>query len=178
MDESTGTDRFTITVKSAWGDTWTWIGVDHLATQQVYDKLGAPNDVSLIGKHLHPSHGGRSPLDSSPSEPPTERVRWRMTLEELCHRVKARPQDLEEWARLGALGPRWKETTENKWRHITRAAARRAVVMRAMLTAGLEPSEAALVADEHADALGRGEQVSFQLGSARVLLDPQVLDMP
>ena len=66
-----------------------------------------------------------------------------MTLDELCHRASAKPRDLERWARLGAFGPKWGETTENKWRHIDRMTARRAVMMRVLLDSGLNDETAA-----------------------------------
>jgi hypothetical protein len=71
------------------------------------------------------------------------RQRWRCTLEELCFKASAKPKDLERWARAGAFGPRWAETTENKWRHIDRMTARRAVLMRILLDAGLNEETAA-----------------------------------
>ncbi len=107
----------------------------------------------------------------------TERTRWRMTLQELCYRVKARPSDLEEWARLGALGPSWRETTENKWRHITKKCANRAIVMRELLGVGLEPEVAAELSDSLADRLAGGEKVTVAVGSAAIELDPGKMDL-
>ena len=100
-----------------------------------------------------------------------------MTLQELMHRAKARPSELEEWARLGALGPAWRETTENKWRHITKKCANRAMVMRQMLDVGLDPELAAQLADAHADKLAAGETVKVAVGSALIVFDPDKLDL-
>lgn len=107
-----------------------------------------------------------------------KRQRWRMPLEELCHRLRVRPADLERWASLGALGPAWRESTEGKWRHITRAAARRATAMRALVDAGLTEEAAAPIADSIADGLGRGQAQSVDTGSGRIEVDPSLLDMP
>ena len=108
----------------------------------------------------------------------TPRVRWRMTLQELCHRTGATPADLERWARLGALGPRWKETTENRWRHITRAAATRAVIMRRLVDTGMTEEAAAGVADSSADTLMRGDKLTLLTRAGRMTLDPALLDLP
>jgi hypothetical protein len=101
-----------------------------------------------------------------------------MTLEELCHRTRSRPATLEEWARLGALGPSWQETTENKWRHITKNCARRAIVMKHLVDSGLRPGEAAKIADETADRLAAGEKVEHPFGPMRILIDPATMDLP
>lgn len=101
-----------------------------------------------------------------------------MTLDELCHRARARPADLEEWAALGALGPSWRETTENKWRHITKNCATRAIVMRHLVDSGLRPGEAARIADETADRLAAGERVEYPSGTMRILIDPATMDLP
>jgi hypothetical protein len=80
----------------------------------------------------------------------TERVRWRVTLDQLCHLCDANPYTLEYWAALGALGPRWKEPRNSgKWRHITREAADRAVLMSRIVKAGVEPWRAAQIASTH-----------------------------
>ena len=107
----------------------------------------------------------------------TERARWRMTLQELCHRVDARPQDLVDWARLGALGPAWQETTENKWRHITKKVANRAIVMRYLLDAGLAEELAARIADSAADRLAAGDKLGYGDGLVQVQLDPTKMDL-
>lgn len=77
-------------------------------------------------------------------------VKWRMTLQELCYLTKATPPELDEWAELGALGPRWKEPRDRgRWRHISREAAQRAVIMRHLLDMGLQPRTAAAIASVH-----------------------------
>jgi len=78
------------------------------------------------------------------------RVRWRMTLDELAYATKVSPITLEEWAQLGAYGPRWKENRDRgKWRHITREVAQRAVVMSRLVRAGLTTITAADIARTH-----------------------------
>ena len=80
----------------------------------------------------------------------TERQRWRMPLDELCWRAKTTQPELEEWSRLGAFGPRWKEPRDRgKWRHVTRDLAQQAIVMRALLDAGVEPEKAAEITSQH-----------------------------
>lgn len=107
-----------------------------------------------------------------------ERVRWRMTLEELCWRVKATPQELNEWAALGAFGPAWAETTENKWRHITKAVARRAIVMRYLLDRHIEPLPAAMMACSAGDRLAKGEKLIYGDATVQIELDPATMDLP
>lgn len=78
------------------------------------------------------------------------RVRWRITLDELCHKAKATPQALDHWAEIGALGPRWRENRDRgKWRHITREVAQRAVIMSHLLQAGIDKQVAAKLAATH-----------------------------
>ena len=92
-------------------------------------------------------------------------------------KVMFKPADLEAWARLGALGPSWRETTENKWRHITKPCANRAMVMRELLDVGLEPDVAADLADSLADRLATGEPVTVSIGSAAIELDPGKMEL-
>lgn len=80
-----------------------------------------------------------------------DRIRWRMTLDELVHACGVRLPELEHWAEIGGLGDRWREPrNQGKWRHITREAAQRAVLMSRMVKAGMTPEAAAVVAREHA----------------------------
>jgi myo-inositol catabolism protein IolC len=80
----------------------------------------------------------------------TERVRWRMTLDELCHAARTTPQELERWRALGVFGDRWKEPRDRGvWRHITKLVAHRAVLMRTLLSVGLTVETAARIARTH-----------------------------
>lgn len=109
----------------------------------------------------------------------SDRVRWRMTLDELCHRARTTPQELNEWAALGAFGPAWQQSTENKWRHITKAVARRAIVMRYILDNHVEPRPAAMMAWSAGDRLAKGEKLAYGESGAMVLeLDPEKMDLP
>jgi hypothetical protein len=77
----------------------------------------------------------------------TERERWRMTLQELCYATKTTPFDLNRWASLGALGPRWREKKQHgRWNHITREAAQRAVIMSRLVDAGVNEEQSATLA--------------------------------
>lgn len=78
------------------------------------------------------------------------RVRWRMTYQELLYLTRTRPDMLEHWATLGALGPRWKEPRDRgKWRHVTRECAQRAVIMSRLVQAGVLPERAAEISANH-----------------------------
>jgi hypothetical protein len=43
-------DLFEVSIRSAWGDTWEWVAVDHLAATEVRDLLGRPNLAHLAGR--------------------------------------------------------------------------------------------------------------------------------
>lgn len=108
-----------------------------------------------------------------------KRERWRMTLQELCHRTGATPQELNEWAKLGVFGPAWAQSTENKWRHVTKAVARRAIVMRHLLDRRIEPLPAAMMAWSAGDRLAKGEKVAYgEDGKVVIELDPEGMDLP
>jgi Fe2+ transport system protein FeoA len=73
-----------------------------------------------------------------------------MTLDELTHRSRTRPQELERWRTLGAFGDRWKEPRERgMWRHITKLVAHRAILMRTLLDAGLTEGAALRIVQQH-----------------------------
>lgn len=73
-----------------------------------------------------------------------------MTLDELCHRSKSNPTELERWRRLGAFGDRWKEDrVSGPWRHITKVVAHRAIIMRALLSAGITEGAAIKIVRQH-----------------------------
>ncbi|WP_109507326.1 hypothetical protein [Nocardioides speluncae] len=61
-------DTFTVTLTSAWGDTWTWIGVSAHPATDVYTSLGTPNDVHIVTAPSRHSAGGRLP-DEQEEEP-------------------------------------------------------------------------------------------------------------
>ena len=63
--------------------------------------------------------------------------RWRMTFQELCYRARVTPTEIERWASSGALGPRLQESTEGRWRHVTKDMAERALLTRLLLDQGL-----------------------------------------
>lgn len=73
-----------------------------------------------------------------------------MTLDELCHRAQSNPTELERWRRLGAFGDRWKEDRDRgPWRHITKEVAHRAIIMRALLRAGVTEGAAIQIVQRH-----------------------------
>ena len=63
-----------------------------------------------------------------------------MTFEELCFRTKLTPGQLERLAAAGVLGDRLKESTEGRWRHITKDMAANALLARFLLDQGLSTS--------------------------------------
>lgn len=94
----------------------------------------------------------------------TRTPRWRMTLDELCWRVRKKPQDLERWAQLGAFGPRWKEPRDRgKWRHINRETAQRAVIMAQLVESGMKEENASKLAEVH--RLKETEDLDLMLAS-------------
>lgn len=77
-----------------------------------------------------------------------------MTLDELCARARATPQELDRWSDAGYLGDRWRERRDQgKWRHTQRVVAQRAVLFRRMLDAGLS--------EELASSVSRAHELSF-----------------
>ena len=80
----------------------------------------------------------------------TERIRWRYTLDQLCHSARTTPATLDHWASLGAFGPRWQERRERgKWRHITRDVADRAVLMGRLTRSGISDELACRIVMTH-----------------------------
>lgn len=79
-----------------------------------------------------------------------ERVRWRITLDQLAHLCGVPAGDLTYWASLGAFGPRYAEKRDQGFgRHITREAAQCAVLMSRLIKAGIRAEEAAQMACIH-----------------------------
>jgi len=81
----------------------------------------------------------------------TERaVRWRLTLDQLCHAARVTPMQLDDWAALGAFGPRWRERRERgRWRHIDRDTADRAVLMSRLTRTGISDELACRIVLQH-----------------------------
>lgn len=101
-----------------------------------------------------------------------------MTLEELCFLVKARPQELETWAAAGALGAGMKESTEGKWRHVSKHVMRRAVFTRVLLDAGMTLDGAAKLSTQNAsiDVPTRPEEkAKLNVGDVSVPMDQSYL---
>jgi hypothetical protein len=70
--------------------------------------------------------------------------RWRITGDELLYRAQCGAGDLDRWLMAGVMGNRFREyRTGGFMRHITRPAARRAVVMGRLMNAGFEEAHAA-----------------------------------
>ena len=66
-------DLFEVSIRSAWGDTWEWVAVDHLAATEVCDLLGRPNLAQLAGRgSRHIRHSGGPPNGSRNSERTTK----------------------------------------------------------------------------------------------------------
>lgn len=93
-----------------------------------------------------------------------------MTFEELCFRTKLTPGQLERLATAGALGDRLKESTEGRWRHITKDMAANALLAKFLLDRGLSVSGIArLVAQDRKITEVDGKRtltvggISFQL---------------
>jgi hypothetical protein len=59
-DPVTSTDQFTVEMQSAWGDRWTWGGVDANVSQEVFKMLGQPDVFERAGEAdgTDPRHGG------------------------------------------------------------------------------------------------------------------------
>lgn len=101
-----------------------------------------------------------------------------MTLDELSHAARATPVVLEEWAQLGAFGPRWKERRDRgKNRHITKEVAHRAIIMRALLDAGLQPRAAAAVAMTH-ETRDREQLLLVSSRGVNITIDRNSLNLP
>lgn len=83
-------------------------------------------------------------------EMPEKRVRWRMTLDELCYVAGITPDILDEWADKGWIGKRCvARPNGGRGRHITREMAQRTVLVSRLVRAGLHPEAAGCVAQGH-----------------------------
>lgn len=83
-------------------------------------------------------------------EMPEKRVRWRMTLDELCYVAGIEPNLLDEWADKGWLGKRCVvRPIRGRSRQITREMAQRTVLVARLVRAGLHPEAAGHVAQGH-----------------------------
>lgn len=91
------------------------------------------------------------------------RVRWRMTLDELCRQSHSSAMELDRWRTLGVFGDRWKEPrNQGAWRHITKEVAHRAIIMRTLLDLGLTEAAAGQIAKEH--TINQADQPLVVLG--------------
>lgn len=73
-----------------------------------------------------------------------------MTFDELCYTVRRKPDELERWAALGALGNRWREPRDRgKWRHMTKDTAGRVIIMDRLVLAGIDEESAAKIASSY-----------------------------
>lgn len=82
----------------------------------------------------------------------SDRVRWRITFDQLCYATGVPAAKLERWRAMGYLGARVAEPRDQGFgRHITREVAQRAVLLARCVAAGVtEETAARLVADHRA----------------------------
>lgn len=81
---------------------------------------------------------------------PEKRIRWRMTLDELCYVAGITTPIFDEWADKGWLGKRSiARPDQGRARHITRELAQRTVLVARLVRAGLHPEAAGCVAQGH-----------------------------
>lgn len=81
---------------------------------------------------------------------PDQRVRWRMTLDELCYAAKIPARTFDDWAAQGILGKRHAlYPDQGRGRHITRELAQKTVLVARLVAAGLHPLAAGHVAQGH-----------------------------
>lgn len=79
-----------------------------------------------------------------------QRIRWRMTLDELCYAARITPRVFNDWADRGLLGRRVAERPDaGRGRHITRETAQRTVLVARLVAAGIHPEAAGHVAAGH-----------------------------
>lgn len=103
------------------------------------------------------------------------RIRWRMTLDQLVYETKASANLIEEWAQLGAYGPRWRENRDRgKYRHVTREMAQRCMIMARLVRAGMKPEAAARIAVEH--TLRTTEPLIARIGEVQIVINRE--DLP
>lgn len=78
------------------------------------------------------------------------RVRWRMTLDELCYAAKIDVKTFDSWADRGLLGKRLaSRPDQGRGRHITRETAQKTVLVARMVASGVTPDVAGCVAAGH-----------------------------
>lgn len=101
-----------------------------------------------------------------------------MTLDELCYTVRRTPIDLERWAALGALGDRWKEPRDRgKWRHISKDAAGRAIIMERLVAIGLKEERAAKLACHYERKTSTGV-FEAEMNGIRITVKLDELELP
>lgn len=101
-----------------------------------------------------------------------------MTLDELCHVSKSNPTELERWRRLGVFGDRWKEErVAGPWRHITKVVAHRAIIMRALLRAGVTEGAAVQIARQH-EVRDKQEPLEVRTPAVNITIWRSALKLP
>jgi len=79
-----------------------------------------------------------------------KRVRWRMTLDELCAAACVDARQFQLWADEGILGKRIASTPNGgRGSHITREVAQRTVLVSRLVAAGVHPLAAGHIAQGH-----------------------------
>ena len=106
------------------------------------------------------------------------KTRWRMTLDELAHCCGVSVHRIDDWAMLGAFGPRYRERQNSGWhRHITRELAQRAVIMARLISAGLRADIAAAAASQH--QVGDESTLTVQnSGGVYVMVNRAIVGLP
>ena len=80
----------------------------------------------------------------------TERVRWRITLDQLLLEAKIDAKTFDAWADAGYLGSRLRERpNQGRGRHITRVTAQKTVLVARLVHAGISPMMAGHIASNH-----------------------------
>lgn len=101
-----------------------------------------------------------------------------MTFEELCHRARVTPTEIERWASSGTLGPRLRESTEGRWRHVTKDMAERALLTRLLLDQGLTLESVAKMADKKKTIVKYEDGLDLRIGNMIIRVDnPNALDV-
>lgn len=103
------------------------------------------------------------------------RVRWRITLDELCYRCGVDARTMLAWASVGVLGARYREAQNQGWaRHITRLAAQRAIIASRLIRAGLTVERAAELVGSH--QVNEGSPLIVSDGTTSISIDRR--DLP
>lgn len=101
-----------------------------------------------------------------------------MTLDELTYASRTKYPELESWRMLGLFGDRWKEPRDRGcWRHVTKLVAHRAVIMRALLDAGLTRDAAMKAARSH-EVKDRDKPLLVHAQTTQITLWRDTLPLP